>query len=132
MSLGNKFGQWYWFEPIYRSNIALLCCPAKQAKDRLRLVVPEDIATECDPCLKDLGCQGRFICVRHDTSGLFVVFWINPEADVPVVAHECFHATWSLLKQKGLELHESSEEAYAYMLEWLLREILTRRNSLRN
>lgn len=128
----NKFGQWYWHEPIYRNNFALLCCPADQAADRLRLVLPEDVCAECDPILKTLDGQGRFICTRHDTSGLFVVIWLKPSADVPTMAHEALHATWYLLKDKGLRLSEDSEEAYTYMLEWLLREIMTRRNSLKS
>ena len=127
----NQFGQWYWHEPIYRNNFALLCCPANQAADRLRLVLPEDVCAECDPIFKELNCEGRFICTRYDTSGLFVVFWLKSSADVPVIVHEAFHAVWYFLRDKGLKLSEDSEEAYTYMLEWLMREILTRRSELK-
>lgn len=122
-----RTGQWLLFEPIYRFNVALLCCPADEAKKRIRRVLPEDTAAELDSCLDDLACAGRFMGTRHPTTGLIATFWISPSADVPVIAHEVLHATFWVLKEKGLTLDDSSEEAYTYFIEWLTREIVKRR-----
>jgi hypothetical protein len=121
-------GQWIWFDPIYRVNVALLNCPAEQAKSRLARVLPEDTAREFDDALSDLVCDGRFVVAKHPTTGLIVVIWTKPDADAAVVAHEAFHATCEVMRQKGLSLKRSSEEAYAYWLEWLMREISSRRS----
>jgi hypothetical protein len=42
--------------------------------------------------------------------------------DVGAVAHELFHVVANLLRQKHLDLYWQSEEAYAYFLEYLVRE----------
>lgn len=123
-----RTGQWLWFEPIYRFNVALLCCPADQAVGRMKRVLPEDVASQIDP-IRDLArCGGRFIGAKHETSGLIAVFWFNPGADLAVIAHEVLHAAYWVLKEKGLTLDDSSEEAYAYFTEWLVREIVKRRH----
>ena len=40
-----------------------------------------------------------------------------------VVAHECLHATYNVLGLSGVSLSDSSEETYAYYLDWMVREI---------
>lgn len=44
---------------------------------------------------------------------------INPGT----IAHECFHATCRILKQKGMVYSEDSEEAYAYLLDYLVTKV---------
>ena len=40
-----------------------------------------------------------------------------------VIAHEAFHAADMILAYHGLELTDSSCEAYAYLLQWITNEI---------
>ena len=40
-----------------------------------------------------------------------------------VIAHECFHITSFILGDKGLHLNEGSEEAYTYLLGYLVDEV---------
>lgn len=42
--------------------------------------------------------------------------------------HECFHLTAQVMRACGVELTRESEEAYAYYMEWVFNECLTRRN----
>ena len=35
------------------------------------------------------------------------------------IAHEIFHAASMLLRSRGIELSEESEEAYAYLIDWM-------------
>src|SRR5262245_64225085 len=109
-----RTGQWHWFEPIYRFNIALLCCPAEQAKDRVRRVLPKDICDDLQGPLTNLRCDGRMLGSKHESTGIVVTFWFSPSADVAVIAHEVLHASYWVLKEKGLRLDDSSEAAYAY------------------
>jgi hypothetical protein len=44
---------------------------------------------------------------------------INPGT----IAHECFHATCRILKQKGILYTEDTEEAYAYLLDYLVTTV---------
>jgi hypothetical protein len=37
------------------------------------------------------------------------------------LAHECFHAATAELRHKGMKLSEKSEEAFAYLLGWFVR-----------
>lgn len=41
------------------------------------------------------------------------------------VAHEMFHATYAILRKNQVQLHPESEEAFAYLLEYLTREFWT-------
>jgi|APSaa5957512535_1039671.scaffolds.fasta_scaffold04975_4 hypothetical protein len=41
-----------------------------------------------------------------------------------VIAHEAFHAVWMILATMGVEPSVESEEVYAYMVEYLVNEIL--------
>ncbi len=43
-----------------------------------------------------------------------------------VLTHEAFHSVVFVLQRAGFKLDESSDEAYAYLLGWLIREILVR------
>ena len=121
-------GQWLWFDPIYRVNFALICSDPKDFQKRLPQVVPADVVAQIvDNGFTDCtGIQGRCISVLDTPSGLVVVIWIRPCADIPVIAHETLHATACVLAGKDLTLCDKTEEAYTYYMEWILREALTR------
>lgn len=52
-------------------------------------------------------------------------FWTS------VLVHEVFHAASFLLKSKGIELDESSEEAYAYLIEFIYYKIMEQLDELK-
>lgn len=52
-------------------------------------------------------------------------FWTS------VLVHEVFHAASFLLKSKGIELDESSEEAYAYLIEFIYYKIVEQLDELK-
>lgn len=67
------------------------------------------------------------------TSGLF---WINEKHNswfmafnaskisYGTIAHECYHATCRILKRKGIFYSEETEEAYAYLLDYLVTKTI--------
>lgn len=127
----HRIRQWYMFDTVYRVGYAIVCCRPAQFKERLVRLLPQEILagfTEDD--FSVTGVNGRCIRCWHNTYGDIVVLYFRPERDrcglLPTVAHEAFHATFQLLTKKGMAPSGDSEEAYAYYLEWLTREILKR------
>jgi hypothetical protein len=55
--------------------------------------------------------------------GLPRAVWLRSQLDPSVIAHEAFHVVSGCLAQRGLELCKGSEEAYAYLLEKVVREM---------
>ena len=50
--------------------------------------------------------------------------WANDPKWHGVVAHECFHATEQILDQRGLKHCDQTSEAWAYLLQSLVRRTL--------
>lgn len=73
------------------------------------------------PNLKEEGSdQAAGSCNR---AGNLVVVWLNKACDGDIIAHESFHAVLEIMRFSGLELTEASEEAYAYLIGWLVQAI---------
>ena len=51
------------------------------------------------------------------------VIWLSKEAELSSAAHECFHAAHWICEKKGIWLTDSSDEIYAYLVEYLLSNI---------
>lgn len=69
------------------------------------------------------SAQATFIWVDesfHQSYNLFIKLGTVSDR---VVAHECVHITYRILKNKGMKLKDSSEEAYAYLLDYLYGEV---------
>ena len=60
--------------------------------------------------------------VVEDDNGNIHVF-IGPDANINVICHEAFHVTRNVLESAGLELSDSSEEAFAYLNGWVAEKI---------
>jgi len=67
---------------------------------------PEDVGAICS-FERGVGC-------------FFFAYGETPE----IVAHECFHMTLRICEYIGSRLSADSEEVYAYILEFLVRECL--------
>ena len=75
--------------------------------------------------------EGRYfpkdslIWIKHFTG--------TPE-DIARLSHECLHAVGYLLRFRGIELSDSTDEAYCYLLQWMVFSFIkqykheTRRN----
>ena len=75
--------------------------------------------------------QGNVLLLSNNAIYLHVMdrektnFWTS------VLVHEVFHAASFLLKSKGIELDESSEEAYAYLIEFIYYKIMEQLDELK-
>lgn len=63
---------------------------------------------------------GNFTAYEHHKGG---ALWIKNRKDHSTISHECLHATFHVMTRMGMPLVEASEEAWAYYLGWLVKEI---------
>ncbi len=63
--------------------------------------------------------QGR--CVKFKNNA--VLIWIR-KRDLGVLAHEAFHAVTAILETAGLKFSDSSDEAWAYAIEYVISKAI--------
>lgn len=71
----------------------------------------------------DLGTAARTFH-EDDCADAAIVFYGLP--DDGTMAHEAFHVVRHIMATIGMPLSDESDEAYAYLLGWLVREISRR------
>jgi hypothetical protein len=122
-------GVFAWFCPLYTVSYVLLRCDVEEIPALLATEIPdEETRTEIlKHCNIPLGVAARFIRTNSIRYGAVVAFWLDPrKAGLPVLAHELFHAVADVLDSRGLILSDTTDEAYCYYMEWLMRESLRR------
>lgn len=70
--------------------------------------------------LKSLGCTVNL--EQNGTGAKKILIFIN-KLQPSTVAHECFHATESIFDHVGILHSESSSEAWAYCLGWVVQNV---------
>jgi hypothetical protein len=55
--------------------------------------------------------------------GFPIIRFFDKNPDNGLIAHECFHAVYSILSNKGIQLSQETEEVYAYLLQFLINKI---------
>lgn len=129
-------GQWWWWDPIYRVNLVLLSCPAREAQRRLfELRDAEgfhaDFRDVLDVVWRDGlegkidGIAGRFSGIKRHGLAVALV-WVPPDVHVSTAVHELLHMTAWVLTRAGIEFSDTSEEAFAYYIGWLTHEVFGR------
>lgn len=53
-------------------------------------------------------------------------FHVSDAHYLGVLAHECFHAAEFVLGHRGMALTDASDEAYAYYIAWMVRNVYKR------
>ena len=122
-------GVFAWVCPLYVVSYVLLRCDVEEIRGLLEQEIPdaETRAAILERADIPLGVNGRFIGTHSIKYGSVVTIWINPrKTGIPVLAHELLHAITYVLDARGLVLSDHTDEAYAYYLEWLMRESLAR------
>ena len=65
---------------------------------------------------------GRFEVYTKKDNDICVI-WIPMKASYDVVAHEVFHCSYWILQQIGMRLTNASEESYAYLIQYILKQM---------
>ena len=89
-------------------------------KIRFKIDRPSNKADETD---------GGFNVYEHN--GTEVCFIWSKGKDVSIIAHECMHAVGYVLRRKGIPFNADTDEAYAYLLQFLVKEIMSNKNKVK-
>ena len=104
------------YDPIFKQNYYFIDC--KNHDEFLKICSDEiKVDLENEKTLVDGECYELII------NGIPVqVFWANKRR-IEIVVHGCFHAIYTCLSTRGIVLSNSSEEIFAYLLQFLIEEI---------
>lgn len=101
----------------YRVNVYMLCCKRAEYERAVLSEFNSRIQIEA-------GTDGRFVGLER--AGMTVgTIWVNSELVSlkrhGCLTHELFHLVAWVMDGRGIDLHEASEEAWAYLLEFFDR-----------
>lgn len=119
-----KLRRWAWPDPLYDTSVFLL---RGEGADALVWMAKTFDAT---PSVGTFT-GAKTIWVEHE-QGCALVLWFPPWFHtndgkyLSVLAHESFHAAEFVLRERGMTLTDSSDEAYAYYIAWMFRECYRR------
>lgn len=103
-----------WIE-LYGINIYYIRCPRSDYEKRIKAEFGHN-APKAGP-----DVDGRFEV--HDKDGEKIgVIWLDEDADMGHLVHECLHAAHYFLQDRGLHLSDSAEEAYAYLIQYIFKK----------
>jgi hypothetical protein len=97
-------------------------------KTVLNILIAKDVYS----ALKIIGCHKEMEREYWDSAN--AVFNISPNGHWSLafaakkitpgtIAHECLHATFAILESKGIKYNRKSEEAFTYLLDYLVDEV---------
>lgn len=105
----------YFYEPLWKCNVWYVDCPKHE-------IFQEVIHAELGVEIPNRGDVGGYSCVISDKKGTIYAFWA-PKKTPWFVAHEALHATFNILWDRGLDVSRTSDEAFTYLLEFILHNI---------
>ena len=108
------------YDPIFRQTYYYFSC--KTHKDYCK-ILKSDLNIIKEP---KININGE--CSVYAFNGNEVCFiWVKTKR-VSFIAHEVFHAVSYVLRHKGVPLSDNTDEVYAYLTEFLVREIIKKRS----
>ncbi len=105
----------YIWVPSYQANIWWFRGTRKQYATLIRREFKREAP---EPARTVSGTVEEYLTRRQTV----YMIWLKNHV-VHVLAHECFHATYHVLRDRGVYLTDGSEEAFAYLMDFLIREI---------
>ncbi len=139
----------FFSDPIYRTNYIVVCSPRKRFEARVKSAleqqadassaVRKSVLAALDVDKHGLGvqsylssaygCTFRLLPEHGDGMLPFVIIWVQPGADVGVLAHEAWHGVFWVLSRRGVTFNAGDEdfapmESVAYYLEWVVQRAL--------
>jgi hypothetical protein len=112
-----------WLDPLYKLSLVVMQGPFAKA----RTWISNRFGEEVWP-VDDRAPAARTICHSRGE----IIMWFGPTVDpsasagIAIIAHEALHAAAFGLRDRGLKFCPASEEAFAYFIEYLTRELHAR------
>jgi hypothetical protein len=72
----------------------------------------------------NLNGAGKTIEFQRDDGKRVIAIWVRNKSDIPVLAHECVHAAYFCLAQKGVRTAANNHEPLTYLTEALMKAAL--------
>lgn len=91
----------------------------------VRVIITEDTAYAAEYIREnlDVSVTGNDLDCRGVTFGVLEgrapIIWLPTADDVSINNHELFHATMNIMQWAGVEYSDSTEESYAYQMQYL-------------
>lgn len=106
------------FVEIYNSNIYWVRCTRERYTTLIYKVFDADTP--------EIGNFKATAEGYHKDGVIIDVIWLNSKIpiDSSIIAHESLHIAYNILKRIGLCMSDSSEEAYAYLMQHIMIGIL--------
>ena len=108
-------------ESVYGSYIYLVWgCPRKEIirwlnrKSGLEFEEKDEFGTDT--------FGSTFIIRYEDRTDLYI--WVNNKKNIPSLVHELSHVVYHTLSSVGIQHNDDTDEAYAYLLTFYVRECL--------
>jgi len=106
-------------DPIYCQDFMVVVTPSHT---KYRKIMKKMLNFDVE---KDDSCSGCFQVIHNKTRGDLGIIWI-PNKQTTLI-HELFHATSWLMRNRDITLDsEGAEEAWAYHISYLYKEIKER------
>lgn len=110
--------------PIYKKAVLLYC----GSESGLLKTVRRDLGEEVEEVRNRLGAEEQYegITLMTSTNDVIVHLPEKPKDSkgISTLTHELFHASSFILEGAGIRHTNDTEEAYAYLLEYLVAEAL--------
>lgn len=106
----------FWFmDFVYNQEFCVIIVPTHK---QFAKIAKDEIGFEVEPC--DF-LAGEFHGLTNENHPSLALVW-SSDKDINLT-HELFHACAWTLRTRGLTLSQESEEAYAYYLTYLFRQV---------
>jgi hypothetical protein len=112
-----------WIE-LYHTDIYWVTC----SRQKYEKLIRHEFDQEAPPCERD--CGSRFE-VYEKTDREIGVIWLREEKTkeeiskytIGILGHEALHAVHWILQKRGIWLTDSSEEVYAYLIQFIVDKL---------
>lgn len=108
-------------EQVLRTGASIIIgCPYSDVPKHMKR---EFVGGNFEDCTSD----GRVLKVQGPRGETEFVLWLNKLnnlEDIGTLAHEIFHLVTYMLEYRGFKLSDESDEAYAHLTGYYMREIL--------
>lgn len=66
---------------------------------------------------------GFYVAIGEPIHEYYIVITKYADNWIGTLVHECLHATSKVLRERGIDLTEETEEAYTYYIQWLFNAL---------
>lgn len=104
------------YDPVFKNNIYYILSPDQKVMCQIikkRFGITKDVHE---------GTDGRFLSEKWQDYPIGIIWTRNRLPQT--IAHEACHATFWALEDKGVKPGFETEEVYAYMIQFIMKEIM--------